>query len=157
MPMDTLQHWLLPPAVKVYEALGAVADGRVQVIDACHAKVKSSSGNKTYTIFFDPETKELSVNDNGSYYQGYVGYPALAFLMIKRIVPYDENLAEALKGIPWKQINQDNKNDFEQTIAYLSTLVDKERLEAFAARVLSQLETLELRKPKTIPQPPSGW
>lgn len=149
--------WQLPPAIKIYEALGAVADGRVEIIDAYHANVTSSSGNKTYAVLFDPETRELSVNDNGSYYQGYVGYPALAFLMIKNLLPYDEKLAKALKGLRWKQINQANKNDFEKTVGYLGTLVDQEWLEAFATKVLSQLETLDLCRPKAIPKPPGGW
>lgn len=149
--------WKLPPAIKIYEALGAVADGRVEIIDDFQAKVRSSSGNKVYDLAFKPDTRELSINDNGSYYQGYLGYPALAFLMIKGLLPFDEKLSNNLKGIHWKQLNQDNKNNFNKTIAYLYTLVSQKELEAYAQTVLTELETLNLHRPASIPKPPSGW
>lgn len=149
--------WLLPPPIKIYEAHGAIADGRVEIIDNFQAKVKSSSGNKTYNVAFSSDTRELSVNDNGSYYQGYVGYPALALLMIKGLLPFDEKLSNNLKGIHWKQINQENKNDFNKTVAYLFSLVSKKELEAYAQTVLTALDTLNLHRPTRIPKPPSGW
>lgn len=149
--------WKLPPPIKIYEALGAIADGRVELIDDFRAKVRSSSGNKTYTVAFNPETRELSVNDNGSYYQGYVGYPALAFLMIKGLLPFDEKLSASLKGIHWKQLNQENKNDFDKTVAYLYTLTSQRELETFAQTVLDTLTVLNLKRPSVIPKPPSGW
>jgi hypothetical protein len=155
--MKKSSFWQLPPSIKIYEALGAVADGRVELIDTNQARVRSSSGNKTYEVVFDPQSRELSVNDNGSYYQGYVGYPAIAYLMIKRILPCDDSLGKALKGVEWKRINQENKNDFDKTIAYLGALADNNQLEAFADKVISRLESLQLLKPKELPKPPSGW
>lgn len=149
--------WKLPPAIKIFEALGAVADGRVEIINDFQARVRSSSGNKTYDVAFNPETRELSVNDNSSYYQGYVGYPAFAFLMMKDLLPFDEKLSEALKGIHWKQLNQENKNDFDKTVAYLYTLTSQRELEAYEETVLDALATLNLRRPAVIPKPPSGW
>ncbi len=149
--------WKLPPPIKIYEALGAIADGRVEIINDFQAKIRSSSGNKTYDVAFNPETRELSVNDNGSYYQGYVGYPALAFLMIKGLLPFDKKLSVDLKGIQWKQLNQDNKNDFNKTVAFLYTLASQKELEAYSQAVLGALTTLNLKRPAVIPNPPSGW
>lgn len=149
--------WKLPPPIKIYEALGAVADNRVEIISENQAKVRSSSGNKTYVVVFNPETRELSANDNASYYQGYVGYPALTFLMIKGLLPFDEKLSAALKGIHWKQLNQENKNDFNKTVAHLFTLAPQRELETFVQEVLAILKTLILHRPNVIPQPPSGW
>lgn len=149
--------WKNPPPIKVYEALGAVVDGRVAAIDEFRATVASSSGNKSYDVIFNPKTHEISVNDNGSYYQGYLGYPALAYLMIKGLLPYDEILAQGLKGLPWKHINQENKNDFEKTIIYLHTLVDGANLEKYSSLVIESLATLELSRPRIIPKPPRGW
>jgi hypothetical protein len=40
-----MTFWKLPPIIKVYEALGCIADGRIHV-DGDSAKVYSSSGNK---------------------------------------------------------------------------------------------------------------
>lgn len=149
--------WQLPPAIKVYEALGAVADGRVEIINDFRAKVGSSSGNKTYDVTFNLDTRELSVNDNGSYYQGYLGYPALAFLMIKGLLPLDKTLSNELKGIHWKQLNQENKNDFGKTVAYLYTLTPQGELEAYAQTVFDALRNLNLKRPAAIPSPPKGW
>ena len=42
--------WKQPPKAKVYEALSAVADGRVTMIGAGAAKVLSSSRDKVYTV-----------------------------------------------------------------------------------------------------------
>lgn len=151
------KFWKLPPPIKIYEALGAVADGRVELISENQAKVRSSSGNKTYDVAFNPETHELSVNDNGSYYQGYLGYPALAFLMIKGLLPLDKTLSNELKGIHWKQLNQENKNDFGKTVAYLYTLTPQSELETYAQTVLDALRNLSLKRPAAIPSPPKGW
>ena len=149
--------WKIPPPIKIYEALGAVADGRVEIINDFQAKIRSSSGNKTYDVAFNPETRELSVNDNGSYYQGYVGYPAVAFLMIQGLLPFDKTLSNALKGIHWKQLNEEYKNDFNKTVAYLYTLTSQRELETFAQTVLDTLTALNLKRPSVIPKPPSGW
>ena len=73
--------WKVPPRVKVYEALGAIADGRVMEVSEMGARVKSSEGNKIYTVTYRVETNTINANDNGSYWQGYMGYPAIAFLM----------------------------------------------------------------------------
>jgi hypothetical protein len=62
-------------------------------------------------------------NDNGSYWQGYLGYPAIAYLLVKDIIAYDPHLAELLKGIPWKDVNTKFKNDWEKTEKYCQDLV----------------------------------
>ena len=157
MPLHKQINWRIPPLIKIFEALGAVADGRVEIINDFQAKVRSSSGNKVYDVIFNPDTRELSVNDNASYYQGYVGYPALAFLMFKGLLPFDEKLSNKLKGIHWKQLNQDNKNDFNKTVAHLYTLTSRRELEAYAQTVLDALTTLKLQRPTIIPKPPNGW
>jgi len=46
--------WKHPPIIKIYEALGSVADGRVEV-SGNTAKVFSSSGNKFYVVSYDPK------------------------------------------------------------------------------------------------------
>ena len=42
------QAWKMPPLIKVYEAMGAVGDGRVRIVDEANALVTSSDGSKTY-------------------------------------------------------------------------------------------------------------
>lgn len=93
-----------PPRIKVLEALGAIADGRVEV-NGFEARVVSSSGDKVYNVIYSSDGRVYS-NDNGTYYRGYVGYPIIALLMIKGILPFDERISKALSGIPWKELNE---------------------------------------------------
>lgn len=114
--------WHHPPIIKVYEALGALADNRIE-IDGNTAKVRSSSGNKVYTVTYDPKSSAIMCNDNGSYWQGYLGYPAIAYLLKTDMIPYSPHLTELLKDIPWKDLNQNFKNDFVKTEKYCKNLV----------------------------------
>lgn len=123
------KKWSHPPIIKIYEALGAVADERVHISGAS-AKVYSSSGNKFYTIDFSPTEKAIMVNDNGSFYKGYLGYPAIAFLMLFGEIAYSPKVAEYLKDIPWKDINQKFRNDFDKTLEFiLKDMTETQRVE----------------------------
>lgn len=114
--------WKLPPLIKVYEALGSVADGRIK-IDGNTAKVSSSSLGKVYDVEYDPTTRSIMCNDNGSYWQDYLGYPAIAYLLLSDIIPYSIAQSELLKNIKWKEINTKYKNDWEKTQNYCDNLV----------------------------------
>ncbi len=96
-----------PPRIKVLEALGAIADGRIKVRNN-EAEVVSSNGERVYRVIVSRDGRVYS-NDNGTYYRGYVGYPIIAFLMLKGILPYDERISKALAGIPWKELNETYK------------------------------------------------
>ena len=65
--------WKLPPMVKVYEALGAVGDGRVHLSRLRQADVISSSGAKTYQVVWSEDMQKITSNDNASYWQGLYG------------------------------------------------------------------------------------
>lgn len=119
-----MTFWKLPPIIKVYEALGCVADERIHVEDNV-AKVYSSSGNKYYTVTYDPATHAIMCNDNGSYWAGYLGYPAIAFLLQVGVIPYQPESANLLRDVNWKDINQTFKNDFAKTEQYCQDLVLK--------------------------------
>ncbi|RLG83132.1 MAG: hypothetical protein DRO40_05595 [Thermoprotei archaeon] len=94
----------LPPRIKVLEALGSIADGRINVQDN-EAEVTSSTGERTYKVIVRDDGRVYST-DNGTIYRGYIGYPIIALLMIKGKLPYDERIANALSGIPWKRLNE---------------------------------------------------
>ena len=100
--------WKLPPLIKVYEALGCLADGRIE-IENNSARVYSSSIGKYYPGTYDPEINAIMCNDNGSYWQGYLGYPAIAYLLSTGIIPYSPVLANLLKDIKWKDLNTQYK------------------------------------------------
>jgi hypothetical protein len=69
--------WEMPPLAKVYEALGAIGDGRVRIEDARRAFVTSSDGTKTYTVETNVDGREISSNDNASFWQAISAIPRL--------------------------------------------------------------------------------
>jgi len=151
--------WLHPPITKIYEALGSVADGRVEA-SGNTGKVYSSTGNKHYDISYDAEAGEIMANDNGSYWKGYLGYPAIAFLMKRGTLSYDGKLGLLLKGVAWKDINQQFKNDFDRALEFiLSTKSDEERasLTAFVAKVDQEIVALDLSLLGKKTKPPEGY
>ena len=110
-------HWKLPPLVKVYEALGAIGDGRVRIEDERRATVTSSDGSKTYDVETSADGREIASNDNASYWQGYVGYPAIAVLLTRGFYRAPANVTDALAGVAWKELNRKYRNDWARTIA----------------------------------------
>ena len=117
----------LPPKIKIYEALGSVADDRIEIVwlFGDEAKCYSSSLGKFYVVKYDSDQGAIMTNDNGSYRKWYLGYPAIAFLMKKRILSYDNKFADALKWIKRKDINQDFKNDFDKTAEYIHWILEQ--------------------------------
>lgn len=108
--MKLLKILKLPPRIKVLEALGALADGRINILSDRKAIVKSSDGTRSYNVYIDLQNNEVFSDDNGTKFRGYIGYPIIAFLIAKGILPYDEKLAKALSGIPWRELNERYKN-----------------------------------------------
>ncbi len=96
----------LPPKIKVLEAASTLADSRIKVLNDKEAIVKSSDGSREYYVFLDINKGEACSTDNGTVYRKYIGYPIIAFLMIKGILPYNEKVGNALKGIKWRELNE---------------------------------------------------
>lgn len=151
--------WKIPPRIKVYEALGCIADGRIER-NGNEAKVYSSARMVSYLVVYDPKTKSISSNDNGSYWQHYLGYPAIAYLMEIGMLPFDKECAAALAHIHWKTINSKFHNDWSKTEAWIytqvlpKTTVTKERLEQIAQAVLEKMKKEEFKQlPNSVPPP----
>lgn len=154
--------WKLQPKIKIYEALGCVADGRIELIGKNEARVYSSSRGKFYVVKYDAGARAIMANDNGSYWRGYLGYPAIAFLMSIGVMSFDARYAEALKDIAWKDINMSFKNDFEKTEKYIHDILRATNvsLEGFLWEVddiMSQIETLDLSLLGKKVKPPIGY
>ena len=149
--------WDIPPLIKVYEALGCIADKRLE-INGLEGRVYSSSRNKFYTIIYEPNSNSIMVNDNGSYYIGYLGYPAIAYLMKLGELDFSKEYSMALKGIHWKDLNvkhDRNKGegipdyDFEAVIEEVDLLVKKQGIEihkfkSFLENILEQIKSKNL-------------
>ncbi len=143
----------------MYEALGAVADGRIE-ISGNNGKCYSSSGNKYYDITFDPESYKIMSNDNTSYWTEELGYPAVAFLLKKGVLEYRAELANLLKGIPWKEVNQKFKNDFDAALEYILADMEKggkEELDKYTQLLVEEVKKLNLKKLGKKITPPKGY
>ncbi len=145
----------LPPRIKVLEALGAIADGRIRVINDRMCKVRSSMGDKEYTVYLDIERGLVYSNDNGTMHRNYIGYPIIAFMMVKRIIPLDEKLAKALSGIEWKVLNERYKKYVivERMVKSIakSRGIDEKYIDEYIDRVMKLLSKYRLQKLESLP------
>jgi hypothetical protein len=138
----------IPPRIKILEALGSIADKRIIVLDEKRAKVISSEKNKEYFVYLDLEKNVVFSNDNGTKLKGYIGYPIIAFLMIKGILPFDERIANALSQIPWKRLNEKYKN-YSIVEKIVKDIVKKRGIETnflenFVEEVMKKISNLSL-------------
>jgi len=154
------KHWKQPPRIKVYEALGCIGDSRIRV-DGNSAEVDSSGNRKTYSVQYysgnleDPKSQAIRANDNGSYWQGYLGYPAIAYLCMIGVIQYDKRAAEPLKNIDWKVINTEFKNDYDRVIEYiLQDNKEKEIIQQSVESIMKQIQKLHIKKLGKRTKPP---
>jgi len=99
----------LPPRIKVLEAIGSIGDNRVVILNDNEARVVSSTGEREYHVIVVREgenTYRVYSNDNGTIHRGYIGYPIIAFLMLKGVIPIDRDVMKAMSGVPWKELNE---------------------------------------------------
>ncbi|MGH7987308.1 MAG: hypothetical protein ACREQX_13600 [Candidatus Binataceae bacterium] len=155
--MNTDEAWKMPPIAKVYEALGALSDGRVQIESATHARVTSSAGDKVYEVESTTDGRTISSNDNASYWQGYLGYPAIAVMLARGLYHPDAAVLAALGGIAWKDLNRRHHNNYDRATADVIAAAeraghDPERIKAEAEAVLAAVRALApLRGPRRRP------
>ncbi len=153
--------WKKPPIIKIYEALGAIADERITITEtSTSARVYSSSGNKYYEVSYDPANQAIMANDNASYWKGTLGYPAIAFLLTKGVLQYRADIAILLKGIAWKDINQRYRNDFEKTLRHIQNSLERSEwgnLSEYTESLSKAIDTLDLNHLGKQKMPPQGY
>jgi len=98
-----------PPKIKVLEALSTIVDKRIKLLNDNYAEVTSSDGSRKYIVYVDLEHNEACSTDNGTMLRGYIGYPIIAMLMLKGKLPVNKVIANALKGINWRELNEKYK------------------------------------------------
>lgn len=143
--------WKAPPKAKVYEALSAIADGRVEMVGERTAHVTSSARDKTYTVEWSEDGKGITSNDNASHWQGYLGYPILAVLMLRGDLKFSPTIASLLSGVPWKRLNDEFRRDYDRAIEHvLEGIVkqggDRREVEVEVDRIMAQVVGLRLEK-----------
>jgi hypothetical protein len=148
MPATARTAWKMPPLAKIYEALGAVGDGRVRLLDDTRARVTSSEGDKTYDVEVSEDGREISSNDNASYWQGYVGYPPIAVMLARGLYRPPGSVVDALAGIPWKELNRRFRNDYAKTLAEVARQLEAAGHDPDAVRSEAEAILAWLRKLK---------
>lgn len=155
--------WKQPHVSKIYEALTAMADSRIELDGDNKAKCYPSSKGKYYEVEFDLETNSIMSNDNTAFYTDSVSYPMIAYLMMTNRIVYDKSLLIILKGIYWKDINQKFKNNYDQAIQnVLDNLkakgVDADNLQSMINDIYKKVCKLQLSLlgAKRLP-PPGGY
>jgi len=149
-----MMMWKSPPKAKVYEAISAVLDGRVEIFPDSKAKVTSSGLDKSYAVKWIEGTAEITSSDPASRFQGYIGYPIIAVLLATNRIPFDRELAQPLKGVQWKTINDKFKRDYGAAVDYVlvEAGVDaqaRERLDRMVDEVYQNLIAMDLQKPSS--------
>lgn len=153
--------WKLPPRAKVFEAFTAVADGRVRFTGPGSAAVTSSGGDRTYDVEWSEDGRTIAANDNASYWQGYLGYPALAVLLERGELRAGEAEVRALAGVPWHDLNERLRRDYDAAVAKaLEGLAggapEAERVERAVDDVMEQLVALDLQRSGRGRRPPKA-
>jgi len=151
-----MNEWGIPPIEKIYEAFSAVASERVKIIGE-KAMVHSSDYKKEYTIEW--HDNEYSSNDNASYYQGYLGYPVIAVLMLQNIIKYKPEIATYFKQINWKKLNTKYKNKYAEVVEIIlndlvSEGVNIEEIVAEVNNIYGQIKNLKLIYKRSRHLPP---
>lgn len=157
-----LKPYKTPPLMKVYEALGAIADGRIRVSgnpdiaagDKIDAEVKSSQNTKTYKVIYDPKLNTIVASDSGTFWQRYVSYPSIALLLEKGVISYDKFVASGLKGFVWKDIADKYKHDYDAMEEFiLSKVRDSQKVQAECRRIHKEVTDLKLLQPEHLLRP----
>jgi hypothetical protein len=148
-----MAKWNLPPLAKVYEALSAVADGRVTLTGETTAAVLSSERDKTYTVKWSPDFRSVTSDDNATRWQGYIGYPIIAVLLQVGRLAYEPAIGELVAAVPWHALNQQFKRDYDAAVDHVLAQVasrggDPERVRQEARRIYNALAALELERPE---------
>lgn len=142
----------LPPPEKIYEAWSAIASGRLMLLappenDEGEAEIVSSNGKKRYKLRWDGDIYEST--DSATWWQGYPGYPVIALLMKRLILPYDQEIAVIFANVDWYAINRKARNNYALALKWVYEQLDlppeqEERIRAFAAQTQKELENLNI-------------
>lgn len=135
----------LPPREKVAEAYTAIIDGRVY-INTDSAKVKSSELNKEYLIKWKDNV--YYSDDNSSYWQGYLGYPVIAVLMLQNKLSLNREIALYFKGVKWNKLNKKNKRDYKKVVELIIGNLEvekKEKIYLELDKVVEEIKNLDVK------------
>lgn len=140
-----------PPRIKVLEAMGALADGRIEVLQGNFFRVISSDGSRVYNVYVEEFSRGMfraCSTDNGTVYRGYVGYPIISAMMLLGYLRRDEDVERALSGIPWRKLNEELKkyalveSEVMRSVSFKG--VSQARIRTFVDVVMEKLRSLTI-------------
>lgn len=148
--------WKIPPIEKILEAYSAIVDDRIELHED-KAMVSSSDLKKVYTITWNNDT--YTSNDNATYWQGYLGYPIIAVLMLQNKLSLNKDIAQYFYGINWKELNKKNKNDYSKVANILFEEMYKkgincDKIKTELDHVYNQIKELEIVIKRSSLRPP---
>lgn len=134
----------MPPIEKIPEAYTAIEDKRVEMFND-YAIVKSSNGEKEYLIKWKDDT--FYSNDNSTYWQGYIGYPVIAVLMLQGKLSLNKEVSKYFKNVNWNELNKMNKRDYHKSLEDILVNVDdgsREEIFIEINRVYEEIKNLNI-------------
>lgn len=142
----------LPPIEKIPEAYTAIEQERI-TLSTDSAIVKSSNGEKEYLIKWKDNL--FYSNDNSTYWQGYLGYPVIAVLLLQGKLTLNREVSKYFKNVNWNQLNQENKRDYKKSLEQVLkdiSLEEKTNIYKEMDKVYEEIKNLsiELTKKKTF-------
>ena len=137
-----------------------MADNRIEV-RGDDAVVRSARSDSQYAVHYNKALQQIMSNDKGSFWQKYLGYPSIAFLMKSGIIHYDQIYSAALGGVDWKEIKSKFGEDYEGTKEHINTLLQNKGISIDGFRVeidsiARQIEALDLSMYGIPAKPPAG-
>ena len=135
----------LPPKEKVVESYSAIEDERVSLYEN-YAIVKSSNKTKEYLIKWNNNL--YYSNDNSSYWQGVMGYPIIAVLMLQNKLSLNRDILKYFKNINWNKLNQDTKRDYQASLEKVLenlSLEEKEIIYNEINKVYEEIKSLNIK------------
>lgn len=152
--------WKPTPKAKIYEALSAVADGRVEIVREGEATVYSSDRSKSYAVIWNSEHTAFGANDNASYWVGYMGYPIIATVFELGLISLDRAIAENLAGVNWSKLNQAYKRRYDAAVDHVLEQLKKknvnvDEIRAYADTSFANLKALKLGRLTPPGTPPA--
>lgn len=137
----------MPPIEKIPEAYSAIADGRVQMAGDAQAHIRSSGGEKEYTVRWDGNAYYSS--DSASYWQGYPGYPVIAVLMLQGKLSLSREIAALFSGVNWSALNKKYSRNYAKAAAEVLSAIeagggDTAAIHAEIQKVYEEIRNLDI-------------
>lgn len=132
-----------------------MGDERI-IVSGNSAKVKSSNGDKTYLVEYNPEANTIVANDNESFWQKRLGYPSLAYLLQTKVIKFNPKAGNLLAGINWKKLNAANHRDYDDSITKVLNKLSPEEQALILKEVeniFDQLKKLKIKMPPKLMRP----